>query len=115
MGHKHKGAMATTAIYAPDDPNYLTGATAAIDEIMKDLGTRLKVVDITDPQNSLMQVEKAAIRSNQKHPLSQSQRAELGELILARATKPRDLSLRYGVSLTAIYKHMNRLGVPRKK
>ncbi len=49
LGHLPKGSDATTAIYAPYDPDYLADAATAIDAIMQDIGQHLTATRLARP------------------------------------------------------------------
>jgi integrase len=107
LGHKHKGANATTAIYVPDDPAHLEEWAKAIEGVMHDIKERLKVVNIDNPKDA---TETLAKIGEPRRFFPKAPRAELDALILA-GEKTRDIANRFGVSLTVIYRRQRKLGL----
>lgn len=124
MGHKHKGSMATTVIYAPDDPAYLKNAAHAIEDVMAEIRKRLTKINIDLPEAPFLcghidgepgiEGPGHAVGYRKRSRLAPTQRKELHMLIRTGKFKGAELARKFGISSTAVYKHMKLLGMPRK-
>jgi hypothetical protein len=109
LGHKHRGANATTAIYAPDDPTHLERWAAAVDDIVREIKARLKTVNIESPQDAFASLSRICNPIGTGRGLK-APRAELDAMILS-GQKTRHIADRFRVSFTVIYKRKKELGL----
>lgn len=82
LGHLPSGSDATTSVYAPYEPDFLGDAATAIEDVMNEIRSHLKVarIDTTDIDPSELESEK-----HQSHPrgIGEEKRSLVRQLILA--------------------------------
>jgi hypothetical protein len=108
MGHGHTGPNATTAIYVPDDPDYLRDAAAALEDIMQDVRKHVKTALLDDPVSSLGRLANLPRRGNQHLP--SLKREEMLEWITAGKSAG-EVRKAFGVSYELVYKYQRKLGL----
>jgi hypothetical protein len=105
LGHIPKGNDASTATYAPMEPEYCDDALAVIESVMTEVQRRLTIpVFLNDPAGVSEYLLKC------RHPcgkLSDFDKQQIFELIRAGHSAP-DIAHRFGVSLTAVYWYRNK-------
>jgi hypothetical protein len=114
MGHRRAGAARTTERYAPDDPSYLLNVTRALDDVMAEVQELAKMPLARNPAAVLSTIQsRCRVRNSQNRRLTKLECRELHELLRKAALTPPQLAIRFGITTTAVYKHMRKLGIAR--
>lgn len=99
LGHLPKGSAATTSIYAPYEPDFCAEAVTAIDDIMDEVRSHLKLVNIDQPVLDSATIAALAVKPRVERDtgVGSMKRDEIRFLILS-GVPHREVVLRAGVS-----------------
>jgi len=82
LGHIPNGSAATTSIYAPYEPGFLSDAVSAIESVMAEVRTHLKRVQIDRPEIDPADVLERAVKPNRRG-VGETKRQEVRWLMLS--------------------------------
>jgi hypothetical protein len=82
LRHLPSGSAATTSIYAPSEPGFLADAVEAIESVMAEMRTHLKLVQIDRPEIDPAELAETTSRPR-RHGIGETKRQEVRWLILS--------------------------------
>jgi len=114
LGHLPKGSDATTAIYAPYEPDYCIQALAAIEDVMATVRKLLTRANIDDPQSQLSALELQRPKNRGRGALTDEQREELRTLIVSPMPM-KEIARVLGVSNNTVTTYRKSMGLPDQR